>query len=562
VLPLLGAAIILGVAFWALTYRLGAFPFLDDPNEGQYAEVAREMVESGEWMSPHLNYVLFLNKPPLSYWAIAASYTIWGVNEAAARLPSAVAAFLTVALVLGWGWWRWGPHAGCLAAAILFSMGGFFVESHEVRPDLWLVLGLTGAIASLCGLLDPRRDTWQWKDPALLSWQVATALGLLAKGMIGVVVSGAAILTVCVWSGRWRTLFAFLHPRAWWLLAAIMAPWHIAMSLEHSGFLWDYVVNQHLLFFFDQKFPRDSEPISLGMFWAAFAMRAFPWTPLLPLALLYAVAKLRRPAAHDTVLLLAALAATLGLFSLASSRLEHYSLPALPFAAMLLAKLFCGSDEEGNRRWRYALTGHLAFVLFVQLNALWVVPRLLRDEDWLQPNEAFVRLALKVFALLVVTSATALLLARRRFALSSFPIAVAFACVVPLFCDGLTLMAPGNSVYPLVQTIRPHLRPDTIVVYEAPVEYQTVASLNFYLQRKLEVLGPEDFIPPTYLVPYVHQLFIDRKQLADWWREKDVIFITDPLTPRDSLDGVVPGPFVVLGRDSVRWAVRNSRPNS
>ncbi len=556
------SALMLGVTLWGFTYQLGSFPFLDDPNEGQYAEVAREMIERGDWMSPHLNYVLFLNKPPLSYWAIATSYQLFGISEAAARLPSAIAGWLTVALVLWWGWQTSGVWTGCVAASVLFSMGGFFVESHEVRPDLWLVLSLTGAIASLHFLLDPNRGRWRWHDPALLGWQLATGCGLLAKGMIGVVISGAAIVAACAFNRRWETLLAFLHPRSWWLLAAILLPWHVAMSVKHEGFLWDYVVNQHVLFFFDKKFPRDSEPISLGMFWAAFAMRAYPWTPLLPLAALWALARLRSERAHGEVLLLAASGATLALFSLASSRLEHYSLPALPFLALLLGKFLSEVSSDPNPAWQRALSGLFAFLAFVQLNALWVVPHLLHEEEWLGQTGEFVRLALRVFTLLAIASVFALLLWRRRSRFSALPIAAAFACVVPLFCEGLERMAPSNSVYPLVRAIRPHLQPNTIVVYEAPVEYQTVASLNFYLQRKVEVLGPPDFVPPTYLVPYVNDLFVAREELARWWQERDVIYITDPLTPRSSLEGTLPGPFEIIARDSYRWAARNRRPTS
>lgn len=560
--PTVTAAALLGVALWAFTFRLGAFPFLDDPNEGQYAEVAREMIEGGDWLSPQLNYVLFLNKPPLSYWAIAASYSVLGIHEVAARLPSACAAWLTLALVLWWGWKSGGPWTGCLAAGILFSMGGFFVESHEVRPDLWLVLGLTGAVFSLTFLLDPQRQQWQWTDPALLGWQLATAVGLLAKGMVGLVVSGGAIFAVAAFTGRWRTVGQFFHPRSWWLLATIMLPWHAAMSLRHEGFLWDYVVNQHVLFFFDRKFPRDSEPISLPMFWAAFAMRCYPWTPLGPLAVAYAGWRLRQPRDHhEIILILTALGAVLLLFSLASSRLEHYSLPALPFLSLLIAPLFRDHQNEHRHPWHTMLTGHLAFVLLVQLNALWVVPHLIREEDWLTPPDTFVRLALQVFSLLSIASLTALILwLRRRPLLSGLSIVAAFACIVPPFCRGLEQMASNNSIKPLIEAIGPSIRRDIVIVYEAPEEYQTVASMNFYLRRKIHVLGPEHFVPPTYLVPYVDQLFLGRERFVQWWQDQDLILVTDPLTPRDSLDGLVPGRFEVLARDSTRWAVKNVRP--
>src|SRR2546428_364345 len=89
--------LLLAVAGFACFYRLGAVPLLDDPNEAEYAEVAREMVETGDWISPQLNYALFLNKPPLAYWLIALSDLAVGTNEFAARLPSAVTGVVIVA---------------------------------------------------------------------------------------------------------------------------------------------------------------------------------------------------------------------------------------------------------------------------------------------------------------------------------------------------------------------------------------------------------------------------------------------------------------------------------
>src|ERR1035437_857252 len=127
---------LLVVAMWAFCYRLGAVPLLDDPNEGEYAEVAREMVESGEWISPQLNYTLFLNKPPLEPWLIAASDLVFGNNELAARLPSAAAGLAIVLLVAWLGATLFDLETGLLAGFILVAMGGFFVETHEVRPDL------------------------------------------------------------------------------------------------------------------------------------------------------------------------------------------------------------------------------------------------------------------------------------------------------------------------------------------------------------------------------------------------------------------------------------------
>jgi hypothetical protein len=99
--------------------------------------------------------------------------------------------------------------------------------------------------------------------------------------------------------------------------------------------------------------------------------------------------------------------------------------------------------------------------------------------------------------------------------------------------------------------------PEESVVYEAPTEYQTCAGLNFYLRRKLTLVRPAGFVPPTYLTPHMDELFISRTQLEQLWQEQRVFLITDPQVPRARLDGTMPEPFYVVARLRDWWAVTN-----
>ncbi len=564
--PVLGALTVLAVSGWAFTHRLGSFPLLDDPNEAQYAEVAREMTESGDWLSPQLNYVLFLNKPPFSYWAIATVYEFWGIHEAAARLPGAIAGWLTVLAIVVWGWKALGPLGGCLAGGILASMGGFFVETHEVRPDLWLVLGLTLSMFALWLLFqNPEQRLERWSPPLAL-WQVGLSLGLLSKGMLGLVFPGFSLLVLLASRRQLSELRFFFHPRAWWLLLALVGPWHVAMSLIHEGFLWDYVINQHLLFFFDKKFPRDSNPISLPMFWAAFAMRVFPWTVFAPLAFVGGVVRWREAQSREArgvfALTVSWLVAVLALFSAATSRLEHYSLPALPPLAMLIAAHLSSSDRFSVGRWQQITWAHWVFLAFVFANGLWVVPRLIHEQEWLSPNTAFVDLAVRVFGGFSLAGVLALLLWWRGAGKwAPVPIMATFAAIVPLFCEGLVLMAPNNSSFSLALQIERYVREQrATVVYQAPEEYQTCAGLNYYLRKRVEILPPGGYVLPTYLQPHAERLFIDDATLRRWWHERPVVWVSDPLSPPEDLDRALPGPYEIIARDATRVAVRNVRP--
>jgi 4-amino-4-deoxy-L-arabinose transferase-like glycosyltransferase len=553
---------LLVVAMWAFCYRLGAVPLLDDPNEGEYAEVAREMVESGEWISPQLNYTLFLNKPPLEPWLIAASDLVFGNNELAARLPSAAAGLAIVLLVAWLGATLFDLETGLLAGFILVAMGGFFVETHEVRPDLILTAGIVGALLAFVHVLRVPGDTRDWNRGVrwpLLAWQLSLAVGLLAKGMLAVVLPGVVCAVLIVSQRRFDLITKLLHPRAWWLLVLLVAPWHVAVSLRHPGFAWDYLVNQHLLFFFDGKFPRDSGPVSLSVFWGAFALRVFPWTIFAPLSVVAAWQRLRcEHEAYGDRLVLAWLGAVLLFFSAVSSRMEHYSIPALPACALVLARLFREYAGDGRSLHQRVVTAHVVVFAVLAAAGPFVVPQMVGAQAWLAPIGEFGTLARTTFTLLAagtLLAAAAALVGWRGWVA---PLMVAtFVAEVPLFHHGLTLVARINSSAPIAAALRAFVEPQERLVFEAPVEYQNCAGLNFYLHRKLDLLQPAAFIAPLYLEPYVDDLFLSRQRLEELWNNERVYFITDPLTPRHSLDGTLPEPRYIVVRDNLRWVVTN-----
>jgi 4-amino-4-deoxy-L-arabinose transferase-like glycosyltransferase len=539
-----GAALL--IAF-ALGYRLGSPALLDEPNDGQYAEVAREMLESGDWVSPTLNGVLFLNKPPLLYWLIATSYALLGVNELAARLPGALITALTFFLLFGLARETFDSTTAFLSVCVYAGMPSTLIEARLVRPDTLLVASTVGALWAFAVVMrggDAERR-------GLLGLQIALASGLLAKGIVAILLPGFAIAVVILTERRWKTARLLLSPRSWWLFLAIVAPWHLIAALRHEGFLWDYIVNQHFLFFLDKKEPRDSIPVSLGVFWAAFFGRTFPWTLLLLLAL---IRPYRGPA---RTLVLAWVLGTLAFFSAATSRLEHYALPALPGVALLVADLLARQSQLGAGR-RRLLTASLALLAVGSAAAIWAVPAALAGIDWL-PSRDLTAVAHSFFAVFFMAAALALVLSRRR-PLAVAPIlAGAILASMPLVQRGLVLMAPFNSSAPVAALIRIEAGDEpTEVVFEAPVEYQSVAGLNFYLGHAVTLLRPPGFVEPPYLVPYRDELFIDRAELGRRWRDRNVIFVSDPLADPDRpIDEIVPKPFRVIGQRAGRWIVTN-----
>ena len=302
--------------------------------EGMFAEPAREMVESGDWVTPRMNGEPFLTKPPLMYWLPAMMFALVGPTEYA-RLWSVLAALATVLVTGALGQELFDETVGLTAAIVLASMLGFFVEARFLRADMMLVLTVTLALYCYARL---RRGAGAATAAAF--W-ATLGIGALDKGFVPFVLVGVTMTLV-------EVADAGLHPRAllarlrmfsapWGvlLMAGIVLPWHLLSGVRNPGFLWDYVVNQHLLFFFDEKLPRDSIPDSLGFFWAMFFAHGLPWSLFLPAAVVHTWTLVHAPREPGTTLYLPVLwlVTVLGFFSLAVSRLEHYSLPALPAVA-------------------------------------------------------------------------------------------------------------------------------------------------------------------------------------------------------------------------------------
>lgn len=554
------AVLLLVVAVCAFTYRLGGVPLLDDPNEAEYAEAAREMVESGDWISPHLNYVLFLNKPPLTYWLIGLADRAFGVNELAARLPSALSGLLIVLLLARLGSIVCDAETGLLAGFVLVATAGFFLETHLARPDLMVTAGILGSLLAFVHLLPPSdaAATTRAREPwALLGLQVSLAVGLLAKGLLALAIPGFVFLVLIVSERRYDLIPRLLHPRAWWLLVLLAVPWHVLVGLRHPGFLWDYVVNQHVLFFFGQKLPRESTPVSLAVFWEALALRLFPWTLFVPLAFITASGRAWRRRSYGDRLTLAWAGGVLLLFSAAASRMEHYSIPALPAIALLVARLFRGDAYGDSARLSRMLTGHLVAWTALSLAAPLFVPSLVAAQEWLQPLHDLPALAQTTFTLFAIGTLTALVCAWVRRTWVAPALVGTFVVAIPFVHHGLMQMAHVNSSAGMAAALHALAEPEEHLVYEAPMEYQTCAGFNFYLRRKLDVLRPPGYVAPRYLEPHVGALFIRREQLQQLWPDARIFLITDPLTPRARLDGVVPQPFYIVAHDYARWAVTN-----
>ena len=349
---------------------MGLYP-LTDTTEARYAEVARKMVELGDWITPWYDYgVPFWAKPPLSTWLTAASIKLFGVNEFAARLP-----YFLLAVLIAWLVWDWvarrSRREALLAVALLSGTMLYFIASAAVMTDLGLVLGtslaMRGFWAAFEGADSPRpREQW------LLF--VGLGIGLLAKGPIAVVLSGMPIVIWAVATGNIANAWKRLPWLKGGLLTlAIAMPWYWLAEIRTPGFLDYFFIGEHWKRFTVTGWAGDkygtAHATARGAIWLYAVAACLPWTVLLPFL---AIGRVRSavPAAPDRakrqwhLYLLAWAVAPCLFFTVAGNILWTYVLPALPALAMLAAGWLAG-DVRVRRVDGFVSAGVLTMALLI-----------------------------------------------------------------------------------------------------------------------------------------------------------------------------------------------------
>lgn len=348
---------VLGLLLAAATlaiYLYGAHGFaLADPDEARYGEIAREMIESGDWTTPHLNYAKYFEKPPLVYWGTALAMRAFGGSELAVRLPTVLAGLLTLGLTAALARRLYGAATGLLAAAVLAAAPLFGFMAIVLTLDMSLTLFVTAALAAVWLAWSGGGDR-RWVRVAY----VATALAILVKGPVAAVLVGGVAFLFSLTHGGWRALRPWFDWRALVLALAIVLPWFLLVGWRNPEFWHFFIVDQHLHRYTSTK--EHGEPI---WFFLPVVLGALaPWSLVLALdpgAWRGAVDPRRWTPATRFLALWAAV--ILVFFSLSISKLVTYALPALPPLAILAARAVLWAIGRG----RTAGLARAAWVLLV-----------------------------------------------------------------------------------------------------------------------------------------------------------------------------------------------------
>jgi 4-amino-4-deoxy-L-arabinose transferase-like glycosyltransferase len=458
---------------WCAT--LGGRPMLD-PDEGRYAEIPREMLASGDWITPRFNDLKYFEKPPLQYWATATVYAVVGVHGWSSRLWTVGLAFACLPLIFCWLTQLYGPAAALAGLTALGVSPFFIVVSHLDLLDPGFTFWLTATVlaftrAQLSEPATPSERRWM-----LGAWVLA-GLAVLSKGIVvGVLAGGALILyTVIERDARpWRRLHA---PAGLALFGAITLPWFIAVSVRNPSFPRFFFVHEHF-----------------ARFLTTVHQRVEPWWYFLPLLLLavlpWLAAAVRglRAAWRDEVpaaagggfkarrFLLIYAGLTLLFFSASGSKLAPYILPMVP----VLAALAGAAAADAQRLARVAAASGALLVLLCAAGLLIYSAR----RNSYVPQEAR-RWALGAALLAAIALGTlrAPLALRARVLLTVLTATLAWQCLLGEYAA----VPPSRSARALVEAVRGYVNART-PLYSVGQYRETIAP---YLGRTLQLAGYE-----------------------------------------------------------------------
>jgi 4-amino-4-deoxy-L-arabinose transferase-like glycosyltransferase len=322
---------------------LGRFPLLE-PDEGRNAEVAREMLVLRDFITPHFNYLVYLDKPALFFWMVAGSFKVFGLNEFAARFPSALMGLGTVLLVWLMGRKMFGNRPALLAACVAASSPLVIAFSRTVIFDMTLTFLVTLAMLFFWLADDEtgRRHRYDFLAFAVMG------LAAITKGPVGLILPLLSILVYALLRGRWRELGRTRWGVCWLILFGVSLPWFLAVCAKHPDFPRYAFWEESLVRFATPALHRSGGVLYyIPVYLAGF----LPWSFFLLFAGLNHLRQwksLRQDGQKARLFLIAWLATIFVFFSISHSKLPGYLLPAAAPIGLLMASAWDEVRDDGH----------------------------------------------------------------------------------------------------------------------------------------------------------------------------------------------------------------------
>ena len=560
------------VALWLAIYAAGMFtPALLDDVDTIHAEAAREMLLRHDWVTLYTDGLRYLEKAPLMYWSLAASYEVFGISDWSTRLPLMLGVLALVLATYGLGRYAFGERGGFYSGLALVTSIGPYIFTRFLIPDvlvgLWLTVSYFFFLRSLEEEPPSRLTCW--------GFAAACALNVLTKGLIGLVFPIGTIGLYLLLTRNLRHLARLRVMSSTVVFFVLAAPWHVLAAIRNPaqgqarGFLWFYFVNEHIRRFLGTRQPPGFDTVPLLLFWAFLVLWLIPWAVFLPQAWKNVPlrwrdlgAPLDRRGRANLLFFLWAL--VILLFFSFSTRQEYYTIPALPGIALLAGGWLAResgadaseADRRAGRRSSLVLMGVGGFAAVIGLALLSLThqpPAGVDLAELLKKNPQdydlslghvldFTPQALGLFRGPLLGASLSLLFGttlnwwmRRRGRPAWGNAALSLMMVGLLTCvhTSFVTFSPILSSHELAVAIQKEYRPGDVIVVDG--EYHQASTLNFYLKVPVRVLhAPSGNLWYGEKFPDAPHVFETQQSFAALWSGPARVFVwTDQDDPKE-----------------------------
>ena len=479
------ALLAIGVVSTMLFGGLGALGLVG-PDEPRYAAIAREMAQTGDWVTPRLYGRPWLEKPVLYYWAAASAFRLFGVSEFAARLPGGLGALLAT-LATAWAALRiFGIEAAWLTLLILPTTIGMFTFARGASPDMIFSVSLAlTAVAAAELLAKPRPGLL-----ARLAFGVFLGAAALAKGPAAVILAAGAIFLWALGSRQWRAALRFLHPTSIAAFCAVAVPWYVLVTLRNPEFFRVFFLEHNFQRYLTPVFQHPQPVWFLGVVLAALV---FPWTALLVPLAVDSVRAIAGRTQRDSPFLFFACWAVFPVlfFSFSRSKLPGYVLPAVaPLVLLAAASTARRLETEAKTARMWIAAVGCTFMVLSLAAGTW----LRRSGD--VPGIAEWGAAKNLLALALVGGAVCAILALARGVRAGTATAAVLVVVLGMGANAVLLpkLDPFLSARAVVRATPEEIRkaPNLFAFH---VDRSWKHGLDFYLRRELMPWEPSTASP-------------------------------------------------------------------
>lgn len=464
--------LIIGVFFGA---TLGRYP-LAAPDGARYAEIPREMVVTGDYLTPHLNYVKYFEKPPLFYWLQAVSIKIFGMSDLAVSIVNALMALGCCLLTYFTGRKLYGRLNGIIASLILATSSLVFALTRTITLDMTFTFFFAGGLCSF--LLATQLPLGIKRSWYLWIMYIFVALAVMTKGLIGAVLPGIIILTQTIIFCEWRNLKTYRIISGLSIFLLITLPWHILVQIKNPEFLHFYFIEQHFLRYLTNYAGRSQKwwflPIMLlgGL---------YPWAVFLPQTIMHNIPKrFNQWQQHKPTIFLLIWPLVIYIFyTFSNSQLIPYILPILPPIALLLSNYLVSYWQ--SKPYRSITLGFNAlFVCNIVLGIGSIIAIFILNFH----EQTITQQNLYITAICTISGGIISLIAYRRRGLPiGFTALIITTSILWLYLSPIIPIISKHSIKPLIITLQKQLTPeDEVICYGT--YYQ---DLPFYLQRRITV---------------------------------------------------------------------------